>query len=221
VRHPLRPKPPQQGEIFYSRYIPSLGETLTFRCASLSDKPVPYLGPDFGVSAPPTPGADDTASELRKLGLHRAVAGPASTALSPISEDAADTRHLTDVQLLHRWMNEPRVNNAWGEAGPLAHQAAFLRRNLASPHSFPAIGCWDGRPFGYFEIYWVKEDVLGGVLGGGVGDWDRGVHVLVGEQEFRGKHRISRWLSALVHWCLVSDLRTEGVCLEPRVDNDR
>lgn len=118
-------------------------------------------------------------------------------------------------------MNDPRVDAAWGEAGPLSKQEEFLRQNLTSRHSFPAIGCWNGRPFGYFEIYWVKEDKLGRYLGGKVDDYDRGIHVLVGEQEFRGPHRVAIWISALVHHCFLSDLRTQAVYLEPRVDNEK
>jgi RimJ/RimL family protein N-acetyltransferase len=127
---------------------------------------------------------------------------------------------MTDAQLLHKWMNDPRVAASWGESGPLSHQESFLRTGLGTRHSFPVIGSFDGKPFGYFEIYWVKEDRLGGYIGGaGVDEWDRGLHVLVGEQEFRGPHRIQVWLSALVHCCFLADARTNAVWMEPRVDN--
>jgi hypothetical protein len=88
-------------------------------------------------------------------------------------------------------------------------------------HSFPAIGLWDGKPFGYFEIYWVKEDMLGKHLGDRAGDFDRGVHVLIGEEDFRGKHRVKCWATALAHWAFVQDYRTNCMVLEPRVDNER
>lgn len=128
----------------------------------------------------------------------------------------------SDTDLLHTWMNDPRVNAMWGEAGPRSKQESFLRTALNSKHSFPVIGCWDGKPFGYFEIYWVKEDHLGRQLSSHeYGNWDRGIHALVGEQEFRGPHRVSVWLSALVHYCWLADPRTERVMLEPRVDNKK
>lgn len=128
---------------------------------------------------------------------------------------------MTDVQLLHKWMNNPRVSNFWGEQGPQSHQEKFLQGNLSSNHSFPAIGLWDGKPFGYFEMYWVKEDTLGKHLGDSAGDYDRGVHVLVGEEEFRGIHRVKAWITSFAHWSYIQDYRTNAVVLEPRIDNER
>jgi hypothetical protein len=103
----------------------------------------------------------------------------------------------------------------------LSTQKKFLEDGLESRHSFPVFGCFDGKPFGYFEIYWVKEDKLGRLLGGDVGNYTRGLHALVGEKEFRGPHRVHVWLSALVHYCWLADPRTETVMLEPRVDNTK
>ncbi|KAG8626414.1 hypothetical protein KVT40_005359 [Elsinoe batatas] len=200
TRHPKRPKAPRQGEIFYTRYIPSLGETLSLRVASLSSRAVPH-SPSLpsGMGLRPLTGASDTTIPT----------------LSGISDGPSD------VELLHKWMNDPRVAYSWGEDGPIEHQREFLEGGLKLKHSFPVIGCFDGKPFAYFEIYWVKEDRLGAHLGGSIGEWDRGFHCLVGEQEFRGSHRVKVWLSALVHYCLLADPRTNAVMLEPRVDNEK
>jgi N5-hydroxyornithine acetyltransferase len=215
VRHPIRPKPPRQGETFYTRYIPSVGQYLSFRCASLSPKPVAYNGPTSSLN----PAKHSAASSLSSLPAH--VSALDITPPTPSPSETEDTTLMTDLQLLHKWMNVPRVSHAWGCSGPPKTQEDFLRTNLTSNHSFPAIGLWDGKPFGYFELYWVKEDVLGRYLGDGAGGFDRGVHVLVGEQEFRGKHRVKCWITGLAHWAFVQDYRTNGVVLEPRVDNER
>ncbi|KAF2874530.1 acyl-CoA N-acyltransferase [Massariosphaeria phaeospora] len=199
VRHPVRPKPPRQGETFYTRFVPSVGQYLSFRVACASSKPLRHRGPV--TSQPPTP------TQM----IHRNSAILASESPFPIGG-------LTDIEYLHKWMNDPRVSYFWGEDGPQSHQEEFLRNGLASKNSFPVIGCWDGKPFGFFEIYWVKEDKVAKYLPH-VGDYDRGFHCLVGEQEFRGAHRVKVWLSALVHYCLLADNRTESVMLEPRVDN--
>lgn len=191
VRHPVRPKPPHQGEVFYVRYIPSMSQYLSFR--------VPF--------APMTiQGSEDNRPKT-----------PLTSSVTSIEQHLTDNIS-SDLDTLHRWMNVPRVEAMWSEGGPKSVQEKFLLANLTSRHSFPVIGCWDGKPFGYFEIYWVKEDPLGRLVDH-VGNYDRGIHLLVGEQEFRGAHRVAVWLSALVHHCFLADLRTESVVLEPRVDN--
>ncbi|GAB7353771.1 hypothetical protein MBLNU459_g4160t2 [Dothideomycetes sp. NU459] len=208
IRHPLRPKPPRQGETFYTRFIPSLGEYLSFRVASIAKRPVLHLGPVANSSS-------SVPSGTSPLKTATSVADSAASTAGPLNAD------LTDSELLHKWMNDPRVAYSWGEDGPISHQEQFLAGGLKNRHSFPVIGCFDGQPFGYFEMYWIKEDRLGTYLGGNVGDYDRGLHVLVGEQKFRGPHRIKVWLSALVHACFLADSRTETVMLEPRVDNEK
>lgn len=206
VRHPLRPKPARQGETIYMRYIPSLEQYLSFRVASLSKRPVPYNGPFSQAEGSLASGRDI-------LRNNQMSDSPSSNA------HGSETMHMTDSELLHKWMNDPRVSYSWGEQGPQSHQEEFLKHGLTAKHSIPVIGCFDGKPFGFFEIYWVKEDRLGGYLGGDCGDFDRGIHVLVGEQEFRGPHRLRAWLHALVHYCWTADSRTNVVMLEPRVDN--
>ncbi|EME45393.1 hypothetical protein DOTSEDRAFT_61925 [Dothistroma septosporum NZE10] len=216
MRHPIRPKPPRQGETFYTRYVPSLGQYISFRVASLSERPIVYNGP-FSQHD----GADPLQSGRDILRASGSFPGPKVPTIGDISIESRDhdTTRMTDVEILHKWMNDPRVSHSWGEQGSIEHQEEFLKHGLTSRHSIPVIGCFNGKPFGYFEIYWVKEDRLAQYLGGEVADWDRGLHVLVGEQEFRGPHRLKVWLNALLHFCWLSDSRTHVVMMEPRVDN--
>lgn len=180
VRHPVRPKPPRMGEVFYTRFIPSAGQYLSFRIASSSPNPVPYPGPT----------SSDTAT----------------------SSERSHLTTLCDIVLVQMWLSNPRVSKFWGGYVP-----NFLTNALTSQHSFPVIGMWDGVPFGYFEIYWVKEDTLGRYID--TDDWDRGIHVFIGEEWARGK--VQAWMSSLVHWIFSSDNRTMSICMEPRVDNER
>ncbi len=199
IRHPIRPKPPRQGEVLYTRYIPSVGQYLSFRVASCSTKALRHRGP---ISTPISTPRNSLIS----------MSDSVVPTMSSLNLDMSDTEYL------HKWMNDPRISYFWGEAGPMSHQEEFLKKALQSRNSFPVMGCWDGKPFGYFEIYWVKEDNLGKYLPI-LSEYDRGFHCLVGEQEFRGAHRVKIWLSALVHYCWLADNRTERVILEPRVDN--
>lgn len=210
IRHPIRPKPPRQGETFYSRYIPSLDSWLSFRVPTLSQKPVPYFGPGGPGTAP-----------NHNHNVAGATSGINSISVATLPTLANFSERLSDTELLNKWMNNPRVNAAWGEAGPVSQTSSFLANALSLRHSFPVFACWDGRPFGYMEVYWVKEDKFGQVLGGNVGNWTRGLHVLVGEEEFRGPHRVKVWLTSFVHWAWLADSRTDVVVLEPRVDNTK
>jgi hypothetical protein len=205
VRHPIRPKPGRQGEVVYNRYIPSVAQFLSFRVASLQPRSTQTHHHGKGSLSVAMANANNRASISDSI-------------LPTIASLGIEFE--SDVELLHRWMNDERIAHFWGEKGPKSHQEEFLKKNLKSKHSVPLIGCWDGKPFGYFEIYWVKEDVLGRQLGD-VGNYDRGIHCLVGEQEFRGPQRVRIWLSALLHHCWLNDNRTEVVMMEPRVDNEK
>ena len=222
IRHPVRPKPPRQGETFYTRYIPSLGQYLSFRIASLSKNPCVYRGP---VSTDANQDPTRTGRAGQPSQAEPSLAGVAAMRLGSTGKlEDQNPAYMTDTELMHKWMNNPRVSYSWGENGPISHQTNFLANALTSKHSFPAIGCFDGKPFGFFEIYWVKEDKLSSYLGdgrtgGGCGNWDRGIHCLVGEEDMRGRQRVRVWLSALVHFCWLSDMRTQMVFMEPRVDN--
>ena len=129
-------------------------------------------------------------------------------------KESAHLCSLSDRSLLYRWLSKERVSAFWG-----GYHDNFLPDALKSQHSFPAIGLWDGVPFGYFELYWVKEDPLGQYMGNDAEGFDRGMHVLIGEEWARGK--VAVWLSSLIQWCWQVDNRTMNVYLEPRVDNTR
>jgi len=119
-----------------------------------------------------------------------------------------------DLDRFNRWMNDPRVAVIWEEAGDLARHRAYLETRLADPHALPLIGCFDDEPFGYFELYWAKENRLGPHYD--ADDYDRGWHVLVGEDAFRGKAWITAWLPSLMHFMFLDDPRTQRIVGEPR-----
>ncbi len=67
---------------------------------------------------------------------------------------------VSDAERFTRWMNDPRVEYFWEQSGSLEVQIAYLERQLTSKHAFPLIGCFDDRPFSYFEIYWRRKTAL-------------------------------------------------------------
>jgi len=122
-----------------------------------------------------------------------------------------------DLDTFHAWHNEPRVSAFWELAGSKAMHREYLDKVTNDPHMQPVFGCFDGEPFGYFEIYWAKEDRIAPYYP--ADDYDRGVHMLVGEQRWRGPHRVAAWLPSLVHFMFLDDPRTRNVVAEPRADN--
>lgn len=118
-----------------------------------------------------------------------------------------------DLHLLHRWMNDPRVDAFWNEAGDLEKHRKYLSAILADPHMLPLIGCFGDAPFGYFEVYWAKENRIAPFYD--ADDYDRGWHVVVGEDAYRGRRYISAWLPSLLHYMFLDDCRTQRIVGEP------
>lgn len=204
TQHPVRPKPPHQGEVFYVRYIPSVQQYLSFRVAFLP----------FSISRTPNYNPTGTLS------------------ISAIRQNFQ--KMPSDLDMLRKWMDGPWSNPGWTELRPLpdqnkqepllmsrqASEEVFLRSHFQIRHSFPAVGCWNGNPFGYFQVYWVKESRLGQTCDE-VDNYDRGVHCLYSDPESVTPLRMAIWLSALVHYCWLADIRTQSVVLELKMENER
>ncbi len=122
-----------------------------------------------------------------------------------------------DLDMFHRWQNDPRVAYFWEEDKSKDALRDFLQDKLSDPHNLSVIGAYDGNPVGYFEIYWAREDRLGAYYD--AGPWDRGWHGLIGEKSALGRRRTSAWIRALTHYIFLDCPMTDLVVGEPRVDN--
>ena len=125
--------------------------------------------------------------------------------------------HVADVEAdlphFHRWMNDPRVAAIWEDSGDLSYHRDFIAGRVADPRTLPLIGTFGGVPFGYFELYWAKEDRIGPHYD--ADGFDRGWHVAIGEDDFRGKAFVSAWLPSLMHYMFLADPRTRRIVGEP------
>jgi acetyl CoA:N6-hydroxylysine acetyl transferase len=124
---------------------------------------------------------------------------------------------VQDLEVFNAWHNNPRVAAFWELAGSRDMHREYLQKVTHDAHMHPVFGCFDDQPFGYFEIYWAKEDRIAPYYE--VDDYDRGVHMLVGEESLRGPHRVAAWLPSLAHFMFLDDPRTRHVVAEPRADN--
>ncbi|GAB6261940.1 GNAT family N-acetyltransferase [Photobacterium sp. R1] len=124
-----------------------------------------------------------------------------------------------DLDVFVRWMNDPRVAHFWEQAWSKEKLAEFAQSRLNDPHIIPLIGEFNGEAFGYIEAYWVSEDRLAPYYD--VQPYDRGIHLLVGEEQFRGPRFFNCWMRAISHYLFIDDVRTTRIVLEPRADNQR
>ncbi len=122
-----------------------------------------------------------------------------------------------DLDMFHRWQNDPRVAFFWEENKPRDELRQFLQERHDDPHVFSVIGCFDGEPAGYFETYWAREDRLGAHYD--AAPWDRGWHGLIGEAAHLGRRKTAAWLRALTHYLFLDCPMTGKVVGEPRADH--
>ncbi|MDH5880607.1 acetyltransferase [Vibrio sp. S/42/10] len=125
-------------------------------------------------------------------------------------------KHLT---LFNKWQNTKRVANFWEQTGSLEEHKFYLEESCKNHKNQLLIVCLDNQPFAYIEVYWTKEDRIAPYYA--AGDYDRGIHMLVGEESHRGAHKVAAWLPSVCHFIYLSDPRTEKIVSEPRADNNK
>ncbi len=124
-----------------------------------------------------------------------------------------------DLSTFHRWHNQPRVAFFWELAQSEAELKAYLEKTKADPHMIPTFVEFDGRPVGYFEMYWTLEDRLGPYYPADA--YDRGFHFLIGEKDALGFSNTDAIVKSALHFLFLDDPRTRRVMAEPRHDNTK
>lgn len=126
---------------------------------------------------------------------------------------------MSDLETFHRWQNDPRVAEFFEEAGTREEHRAYIDRLIDDPHILPVVGALDGRDFGYFELYWCRENRLGAQYD--AAPWDRGWHVLIGEDDVRGADYVTAWMPSLMHYMFLAEPRTQSILGEPKASHVR
>jgi acetyl CoA:N6-hydroxylysine acetyl transferase len=124
-----------------------------------------------------------------------------------------------DTDVFHQWQNLDRVAHFWDFKGTREQHAAYLAEQCADPHVHPLIGSFDDEPFAYFEVYWAKEDRIAPYYD--AHDFDRGLHLLVGNSEYQSAGKLRAWFNGILHYMFLDDPRTQRIVGEPRVDHTR
>ncbi|UAA37370.1 GNAT family N-acetyltransferase [Paraneptunicella aestuarii] len=124
-----------------------------------------------------------------------------------------------DLDCFHLWHNVPATAQVWELEGSKESHREYLTTLQNDPHQYGVIGEFDGVPFGYFEVYWTPENRLGTHYE--YQDFDRGVHILVGNMSFRGSVYFDTWAKAIIQFCFIDDPRTQNIMGEPNAKNHR
>ncbi|MCY7295229.1 GNAT family N-acetyltransferase [Alteromonas sp. a30] len=124
-----------------------------------------------------------------------------------------------DLHCFNYWHNVPETAKVWELEGALQSHREYLQKQADDAHQYCVIGEFDGVPFGYFEVYWAPEDRLGPHYQ--CENFDRGVHILVGNMAFRGSIYFDTWAKAIIQFCFQDDPRTNNVMGEPNAANHR
>lgn len=124
-----------------------------------------------------------------------------------------------DLDLVHGWMHQPHVVPFWQLDVRRDEVGAYLAGIAEAGHVEPLIGCVDGAPVSYWEVYWAARDPLAHHYP--AADHDQGVHLLIGPPEWTGRGLGRRLLDAVVRWQLEREPRTRRIVAEPDVRNGR
>ncbi|MBW0534036.1 hypothetical protein O181_073751 [Austropuccinia psidii MF-1] len=133
-----------------------------------------------------------------------------------------------DIELLHSWLNDPRVDEFWADSGTKEFHVQWLKDRYEDHHVLPILGSYRGtqhgdktaiEPFAYYEIYWAADDKVAKYYD--VEKYDRGIHMLVGSSQHRGPHRVRSWLPSLAHYIFSEEPQTRRIISEPNVRNNK
>ncbi len=117
---------------------------------------------------------------------------------------------VSDLALVHRWMQEPHAVAWWGLAGPRDRVRDYLFARLRLQHRDLWIVSDAGRPVAYVETFVVPQDPLAGRYDAQPGD--RGFDILVGDPRLLGSGVAQRAVRRLVTVLLDQAAISRVVC---------
>lgn len=123
-----------------------------------------------------------------------------------------------DLGRLHAWLGSEHVKPYWQLDLPLPAFRDRLVSKLSDDHLTPYVGCLDHVPMSYWECYRAAENDVANHYD--AAPTDRGVHLLIGPEEYLGRGYARPLLRAVVAMQF-RDPETERVIAEPDARNDR
>ncbi|KAJ5088093.1 hypothetical protein N7456_011709 [Penicillium angulare] len=123
-----------------------------------------------------------------------------------------DYKEPTHVEFFHQSKMSSATSHPEPYGDSLEESFEYLRRKSDDPHTIGLLGQFDETLFGYFEVFWIKEDPLGMAVD--AGDFDRGLSGSVGYSAFKSRRWLQACWSSLLHYIFLDEHRTNSVISE-------
>ncbi|KAJ5630586.1 uncharacterized protein N7484_010686 [Penicillium longicatenatum] len=121
-----------------------------------------------------------------------------------------DHQDPTHVEFFHQSRRTSSPASDLGMQGDsLEEDYEYLRRKNEDAHTIGLLGQFDGTLFGYFEVFWAKEDPLG--VASDASDFDRGLNASIGYSSFKSRRWLQACWSSLLHYIFLDEHRTENI----------
>ena len=124
---------------------------------------------------------------------------------------------MTDLGMLHAWLNEDHVLPYWQLNDPLPEFRNALAEKVADDHMTPYVGQLDHVPMSYWECYWAAEDPIADHYD--ADPTDQGIHLLIGPPEYLGQGYAEPLLRAVTRMQFRHG-ETDRIVTEPDVRNE-
>ncbi len=125
--------------------------------------------------------------------------------------------NLDDLDLFHSWHHLDHVKEFWELNISKSELKKYIEKTLNSPFKLPFIFELDGKPVGYYEVYWAYEDRIAPY--GDAEKYDRGLHLLIGEKKYLKTRVVYDSMLFVSQYLLENHPKTLRVLGEPRADN--
>lgn len=122
-----------------------------------------------------------------------------------------------DLDIVHRWMNEPHVAAFWNQAWSRTQWSEHLAAQLAGARSRPFLVEYEANPVAYVEIYRAVNHPIATHYDALPNDI--GMHIAIGEADFTGRGYGKEICRSLINSIFTSEPSCRRVISEPDVRN--
>lgn len=123
----------------------------------------------------------------------------------------------SDLDIVHRWMNEPHVAAFWNQAWSRTQWSDYLAAQLTGDESRPYLVDYEAKPVAYVEIYKAIHHPIATHYDSL--PTDLGLHIAIGEASLTGRGYGKEICRLLIGAIFTSDPSCRRIVAEPDIRN--